>query len=359
MMDCIRGRGMKQKVAFRTDGNKTIGMGHVTRCMSIAQALRQLEVESVFILSDGSSCELLNKNGFAAHVLNINYKDIDSDVELVRDFAGCQDIKCILVDSYYASDYYLESLMGFAHVACIDGLYKYEAGVSLVINYNAAASYDYYRKKYDGKDTGLLIGNDFVPLKPSYWNTDVIEENSTRNRLLITTGATDSLNICGQLLDCLEEAEILSMLEVTIVIGSFFKSKDELESRWAKHSNVDFIKNCTDLMPLMKKTDIAVSAAGTTAYELVRMEIPTILFAMVDNQLTAAALKDRVIWAGDIRETKESNEISIEKVRSIVSDVKLLYEDAIEYHNAKSRCRKYIDGQGALRIAREIMKLVE
>lgn len=350
---------MKQKIAFRVDGNKTIGMGHVNRCMSIAWALRQLEMESVFILSDDSACELLKSNGFAAYIPNINYRHIDSDVELIRNLAERQNIRCVFVDSYYASDNYLQSLMEFVHVACIDGLYKYETEVSLVINYNAAASYDYYRKKYDGKNTKLLIGNDYVPLKPSYWNTDVIEENSIRNRLLITTGATDPFNICGHLLDCLEKAGILSMLEVTVVIGYFFKSKDELEVRWGKHSNVSLIKNCSDLMPLMKGTDMAVSAAGTTAYELLRMEIPTILFAMVDNQLTASALKERVIWVGDIRETKESNEISSEKIRNIVNDVKHLYEDATEYHNMKKRCRRYIDGQGALRIAKEIIKLIE
>ena len=47
-----RGIAMLKKIFIRVDANGIIATGHVMRCLSIADALRTLSVEAVFITAD-------------------------------------------------------------------------------------------------------------------------------------------------------------------------------------------------------------------------------------------------------------------------------------------------------------------
>jgi spore coat polysaccharide biosynthesis predicted glycosyltransferase SpsG len=46
-------------IGFRVDGNKQIGMGHFSRCISIASSLKEKTSDFCFIGSEDSSCENL------------------------------------------------------------------------------------------------------------------------------------------------------------------------------------------------------------------------------------------------------------------------------------------------------------
>ena len=51
--------GTHQLIYLRTDGNKNIASGHLTRCLSLALACRQLGMDVHFLVSDEESLSLL------------------------------------------------------------------------------------------------------------------------------------------------------------------------------------------------------------------------------------------------------------------------------------------------------------
>ena len=62
-------------IAIRVDANEQIASGHVMRCLSIADALQELGVETLFFTSDYYAEEIIEKRGFPAICLNNDWND--------------------------------------------------------------------------------------------------------------------------------------------------------------------------------------------------------------------------------------------------------------------------------------------
>lgn len=344
-------------ILIRVDGNSEIGMGHINRCLSVAFALKEIGDDVIFILSDSSARQIIDEAGFKCFTLDIDYRDIVNDTNKIEGIVVENRIELILVDSYYATDDYLEGLKRFAKVACFDGLYKFTQTDLLLINYNAAATQEYYQEKFLGKKMELLIGLPYVPLKPSFWDVKPGNGFREKKRVLITTGATDKLEICDTILNEVIHRGHRDNIDIVVAVGKYFHKKEELLNRYERYQNIQFLIGCDDLQPIMKETDIAITAAGTTAYELLRLEIPTILFAMTDIQLTGSALAKHVCWMGDIRDVE--GRLNILQVKHMVSAMFEYVDDKENYCKLLDSARNIIDGQGARRIAKAINRHIE
>ena len=97
----------------------------------------------------------------------------------------------------------------------------------------------------------------------------------------------------------------------------------------------------------MKKCDIAISAAGSTLYELCAVGVPTVAYSLADNQIVATEEFERLgimLNAGDCR-TNTCFVENIEQFMNQLSDNKALREQL------SSEMQKLVDGNGAERIA--------
>ena len=67
---------------IRADGNTQIGMGHVMRCLSIAEAAVDLEerCKPVFLAADDECRSLIEERGFRVIVLHTDYRDMMSEL---------------------------------------------------------------------------------------------------------------------------------------------------------------------------------------------------------------------------------------------------------------------------------------
>ena len=110
----------------------------------------------------------------------------------------------------------------------------------------------------------------------------------------------------------------------------------------------------SDIARVMKKCDVAISAGGTTIAELCACGIPTIGFAVAQNQIYGleAYSKDGIVkYAGDVREDR----------KHVIDNIVInLEEFVVDYNQRKQQCKlanDLIDGDGAMRIAKEIILL--
>ena len=109
-------------IIFRADGNKKIGSGHIMRCLSIADALHDKGLDSVFVTADDSVSGLLRERGYKNVVLNLDYRNLEEELELFFSLEALPHSEMVVVDSYYATDYYFKKLSEYKKIAYIDDL---------------------------------------------------------------------------------------------------------------------------------------------------------------------------------------------------------------------------------------------
>ncbi|MBQ8878073.1 MAG: hypothetical protein IJ029_05040, partial [Lachnospiraceae bacterium] len=147
---------------------------------------------------------------------------------------------------------------------------------------------------------------------------------------------------------------------------------------YALAKEYSFIKpyeNITDMAALMSTCDLAVSAAGTTLYELCALGVPAISFTMADNQLVAAKAFDEagaIPCAGDIRREKAQvmNKVFDFIQQMTAHNTSLITENTIAEPPSATPTESYqrrlqahqvmhrlVDGGGASRIANELAQL--
>ena len=98
------------KVLFRADGGAKLGMGHIVRCCSIAEALRDVKIESIFVCSDNEVKDYICGKGFAFFSTNVEFDDVDKDFDEVVSLSKKYNCSMFVIDTYYASNRYISNL---------------------------------------------------------------------------------------------------------------------------------------------------------------------------------------------------------------------------------------------------------
>lgn len=122
----------------------------------------------------------------------------------------------------------------------------------------------------------------------------------------------------------------------------------------AKIPTIHLHESVDNMADIMKECDFAVSAGGTTLYELCAVGVPTVVFSMADNQVEfvkAFDEKGAAKYAGDVR-----------KDRRLVQKIVTWGTAAVENPGFRKRmsdmARSLIDGKGAERIADAILEQI-
>jgi UDP-2,4-diacetamido-2,4,6-trideoxy-beta-L-altropyranose hydrolase len=124
----------------------------------------------------------------------------------------------------------------------------------------------------------------------------------------------------------------------------------------ARGLDVVRLEGVADMVPALAETDLAVSAAGGTAWELCGLGIPTVLVAVAANQVPVAA---RLARAGAARAVlpPEPVDSPADSVVALVAlgDVVEVVTDLVGHPETRAelaqRGRALVDGLGAVRVA--------
>lgn len=372
--------GTDSVIYIRTDGNSHIATGHLVRCLCIAQALESLGKSVCFLVSDKESFSLLQNLAatifenytfsFTVKILETaKYDDLELELGELEIFFHSSPLPVILIDSYYVTQHYFTSLEKFAKVAYMDDLRTFDYKVDLVINYDVIppAKKEEYTLSYTNASITML-GTEYTPLRRQFQNQEITLRDQIKN-ILITTGGSDPYNFTSALANYLLsmksdsktntlEKKLLESLEIHIVVGKLFKNTETLEKLAEHNSALHLHYNVRDMASLMKQCDYAVSAAGTTLYELCALGIPTISISMTDNQIPMAetfADVGAIPYAGDIRliTTDESENIFIK----ILNHLTFLQNNMANYTIQQKNMNCLVAGNGAVKIAQEICNL--
>lgn len=343
-----------EKVHIRTDANETIASGHVMRSLSVADALAAIGARVDFILSDDNAKQLIEDRGYAVRVLSSDWRNLEDGFEdIERMCLQESEHSIMLVDTYSIDRSFVERASAFSKV-CYLGSKKEDLGpLSLLVNYSTIIDEAWYADAYEKRGARLLLGPKYAPLK-SCFDREPIEISPTVSKVLVTTGGSDpysfEVEFVSRALDSLSGKN----LRFEIVIGRMSQDRDLLERRFADDDRVALHFNVSNMIEIMKECDLAVSANGTTVYELAAMGIPTISFAMVPEQEESAK---RLMELGAVECCGSLYCDPLGVIAHAVSATDRLARDMEHRSRLAKTARGLIDGKGSRRIAKAILDL--
>lgn len=381
--------GADRIICIRTDGNSKIAAGHLVRCLSIAQNCLKAGMDVCFLLSDAESFHLLDgfmtedirqHPGLSVQVLKTaRYDDPEKELPeiltLLSSFsksepqAGSCHSVIYLLDSYFVTESYLTAIGSVVKVAYLDDLQLFDYPADLIINYDVIPDHEMssYRSSYQRAGKALL-GASYTPLRSQFEDQKILVREKVSD-ILITTGGSDPYHFCVELIEkySLTDKDCQTSPTLHIVIGRLNDDREILYHFAKEYPSIRLHENITDMAALMSTCDLAVSAAGTTLYELCALGIPAISFTMADNQLVAAKAFDEtgaIPCAGDIRKEKDPMfhrifEFLIQMQENASVSFNPLhassgYQRRLHAHRSM---QKLVDGKGAMRIAKELLSL--
>ncbi len=341
------------KVIVRADGNANIGMGHVMRCLSLADALAAKQVICIFVISDEHCLDVITNRGFEVVVLQTKLEDYgESAIGSFMELISLRKPDMVVVDSYYVTQDFFTSVQSVTKTVYITEDCPSESfhHIDYFINYNIYAN-DMLGERHD-ISTKFILGSQYTLLRNEF--KDCSSEKKETNQIVIFTGGSDPLNIATELCSFLLQIETLQNYNVNIVSGLINPNLDSLYELERKSKRVHIITAPPCMSKVMLEQEIAISSAGSTLYELCACQIPTISYIYADNQRMLAqefAKKKIIPYAGDMR---------IDRRKVINNIIELLMEylrNKREWSRRAENMHKFCDGQGALRVANILLGL--
>jgi UDP-2,4-diacetamido-2,4,6-trideoxy-beta-L-altropyranose hydrolase len=296
------------QIAFRTDASLDIGTGHVMRCLTLAEALRDHGAHCRFICRShpGNLIREIRQRGFdvfelpfertwtgteATQLVHAAWLGADwkLDAEQTKVGAGETVIDWLIVD-HYALDVHWEHALApsYRKLMVIDDLADRRHACDLLLDQTFGREAADYHPLVP-TDCCLLCGSQYALLRPEF---AALRAYSRQRRsrpalreLLITMGGVDKGNATGQVLQALRICHLPADTRITVVMGATAPWLDEIRTEaqdmpWPTRVLV----GVSDMAKLMADSDLAIGAAGTTSWERCCLGLPTIMFVLAANQ---------------------------------------------------------------------------
>lgn len=331
-------------IGIRADGNAQIGMGHLMRCMSIAAALKDKNYIVKFFTNSEHSQNFIIDKGFFCQLIN-NKESMDQEIPEMISLLQEQHVQMLIIDSYRITDLYTVSLSKYVKVFYLDDIATNLVPADGVINYNIYAESLPYKSHY-GNDCVCILGSKYAPVKKEFFGLQYQVREKVSD-ILVTMGGSDTLNIAGRLGEVLLK-QLPSDICITIVCGKFSPHYQKVKALEVSDPRVQVLTDVKDMWNVMCRSDLAISAAGSTMYELCTIGVPSICCYYVDNQKLIAesfAEKTSMMNAGDFSKVPDY------VLDNIIEEVKNLIDDYPKRKMLSEEMHKISDGCGTLRIA--------
>ncbi len=362
----------RKELFIRTDMNEIIATGHVMRCLSIADAAADMGVCPVFILADENAVPLIHGRGYETIVLETAWNCMEEELPALLKLVEERHIKAMLIDSYSVTYEYLARVSENVRVTYIDDVDAFEYPVEQIVCYA-----NYFKKMSYGAKK-LLLGCDYVPLRREFADMPAKVISGEVRRILLLSGGSDPYHVMRNLTAALDaslrahshrddavngsQSRTVSCAAVKgdrcdgvaheccidVICGRYNADYEYMMKKYSGSRYINIISHTDNIIEYMKSADIAISAGGTTLYELCAVGTPTITYSFADNQVDGVVQfeKDGLMpYAGDARNADVSAATLdlVEKIRPREERLRI-----------SKQLQQLVDGCGARRIVKEM-----
>ncbi|MBO9469659.1 UDP-2,4-diacetamido-2,4,6-trideoxy-beta-L-altropyranose hydrolase [Endozoicomonas sp. G2_2] len=289
-----------------------IGTGHVMRCLTLADALNARGHSCHFICREhtGNLIERIRSQGCAVHALpDLSGHTVDNgdgaahanwlgapwrtDAQKTREILSTLDPAWLIVDHYALAARWENSVRSeVGRLLVIDDLADRAHDANILLDQNLGRD----AQDYAGivpSHCELLIGPSYALLRPEFaqLREDSYQRRPSRRlaRLLVSMGGVDKDDATGKVLDVLRHCVLPPNTQIDVVMGrnAPWLEKVLLQANampWPTRVRVD----TPDMARYMAEADLAIGAAGSTAWERCSAGLPSLIVLVAENQREGA-----------------------------------------------------------------------
>ena len=356
----------QHKIMFRVDASDKIGTGHVMRCLTLADALKNNGASTLFISRHMPLYlqEILAIKGHEFRIINSNQDEPSIDNLAHSDWLGVSQsrdaldtIKLLtnqtfdwLVVDHYALDTRWESALrqSVKNILVIDDIADREHDCDVLLDQNF---YVDMQSRYVGKvpkHCQLLLGPRYALLRPEFLTArkQAKVHSGVVKRILVFFGGVDADNYTGMALSAMQNLD-LNGIAVDVVIGTQHPNRDEILSICKTNSFICHIQT-QHMAELMLQADLSIGAGGVAMLERCCLGLPSIVISIANNQISGCEAASKL---GAIFYLGNSDNIN----DSILSSALLLTSSLTRlFLSIGEKGSELVDGAGVARLCKKL-----
>jgi UDP-2,4-diacetamido-2,4,6-trideoxy-beta-L-altropyranose hydrolase len=260
-----------KKAAFRVEADRKTGMGHLVRCLALAQMIGS-EFEIVFAIHQPGPevKELLKRDA-------VSFEDVPAPDDL--SFSADKDL--VILDGYWFTEDFVQALAKKCKVIQVDDIPASAYYAHVILNH--ALGLDYSKSELNGAT--LLTGSDYAMLRKEFLAGDDPNASNQRTSVAISFGGSDPANATALVLNILISLVGPEMM-IEVIAGPLYRDLKELNQLAERNKNViiHHALPAKSIAEILQSSTLFIGPASTMIYEALAMETPSACIVTADNQ---------------------------------------------------------------------------
>ena len=334
-------------ILFVVDAGPAVGGGHVLRSLTLATALEGQGANCRFIAPPAVAAIL---TAFAPSMGQVTAAS--SQAGDLADAIPSERFDAVVFDHYGLAESDHRAMGQDKPALVIDDLADRPLGADLVLDSGPARrAVDYNGLISD--DTRLLLGPQYAPVRPEFaalrdqalaWRGEPV------GRVLVSLGLTDLDGITGRVVERLRPK--VSDVGIDIVLGADAPSLASLTKIARRDTRILLHIDTPHMARLTAEADVAIGAAGSSAWERCTLGLPTLMLVVAENQRAAAnSLAEREAALVVDADATDFDALFDRALTRLTTDAALRRQMA-------AASAEICDGQGAPRVAEAFLKMI-
>jgi UDP-2,4-diacetamido-2,4,6-trideoxy-beta-L-altropyranose hydrolase len=339
---------------IRADAGASVGAGHLMRCLALAEVWRR-RGGAVEMVVAGSL-----PDGLATRIEEVG-ADLSSAPRLHEDgrwlagIAEARDVAWLVVDGYRFNADYLRDAAGSGRpvLAIDDDARHARYPVTAVLNQNLHARAEDYAAKTEAR---LLLGPRHALIRSEFrshraWSRTIPARAA---KILVTLGGADPGGHTGKIIKAIQVLKDRvpgADPRVRVIVGAANPRLDALQAMIVGSSGFEILSNVRDMGARMRWCDLAVSASGSTVWELALFRTPMLL-------ATASTVEEPV--AGSLADAGAAlglGRLEDLDVAALADAIAGLVGDADTRSRLSLAAGALVDGEGAERVVDQMLAI--
>ena len=341
----------KHTLIIRADADERMGTGHIMRCVALAQEWKKQKGDVLFISSGSgkSVLERFNAEGFEVCMIASPFPD-PVDIETTLQQAQKKNARVLVTDGYHFGPQYHEKIKSNGITLMVIDDYNHLPVYhgDILLNQNLGARTIPYNTL---PGTVKLLGHQFIMLRNEFLTARKDRSPRTGNseNILVTMGGTDPDNTTLKIIKALNLLTDIT-LNIKIILGPSNRHHESIgnEAAVSRH-RCRIISNALNMPELILWSDLAVSAGGSTAWELLYLKTPALFLINSENQ---KRLVEQIASANAGINAGLHDGIHI---KDIARKIGTLIHDQALRDKIICNTNRLVDGKGRERIVRSLL----
>lgn len=267
------------EIVFRVDGDSIIGLGHIYRCLALAEIFSKI-YSCTFAIRNPSVgiSELLTQAGHG--LITLPEKPINGD-EPDYLLARIRPSRFVFFDGYSFDELYIKSFSEAGKkIVMIDDLGLKNRYADGIINHAPGFSTEWYAPE---KAT-LYLGPAYAMLREPFRSSTPCAQDKPLDNLLIAFGGADPENFTCKTLELLMHYEAIR--QITVITGNAFQHLTKLKDYITPSGKIKQVSNLTasEMFAHIQSAGVAIVPASTVLFEVLSTGTLALAGFYVENQ---------------------------------------------------------------------------